>query len=66
MRSFKIFSRWRHILFSKSQFNNPKPNPIPNHKPNPKTNPKTNPNRMFENRQYSRRKLDVTRSQLIT
>ena len=30
MRSFKIFSRWRHILFSISQFNNHHPNPKPN------------------------------------
>ena len=54
----KKVSRWRHILFSKSQFNNPnpKPNPKPNlqsnpnsdpnsnPKPNPKPNPNPNPN----------------------
>ena len=65
MRSFKIFSRWRHILFSISQFNNPNPNPKPNPnpetnpkpdpkpnpKPNPNPNPKPNPNGMFEMRQ---------------
>ena len=55
MQSFKIFSRWRHILFSISQFNNPNPNPNP--KPNPKPNPNPNPNPkpypngMFEIRQ---------------
>ena len=65
MRSFKIFSRWRHFLFSISQFNsrnpnpnpnpnpkpNPNPNPNPNPKPNPNPNPKPNPNEMFEIRQ---------------
>ena len=43
MRSSKIFSRWRHILFSKSQFNNPNPKPNPDPKPTPKPNPKPNP-----------------------
>ena len=35
MRSFKIFSRWRYLLFSISQFNSRNPNPNPNPKPNP-------------------------------
>ena len=52
MRSFNIFSRWRHILFSISQFNNPNPNPKPNPKPNPNPNPnpnpEPNPNGIFE------------------
>ena len=39
MRWFKMFSRWRHILFSKSQFNNPNPKPNPNPKLNPNNNP---------------------------
>ena len=51
MLSFKIFSRWRHILFSISQFNNPNPNPKPNPNPNPDPNPKPYPNGMFEIRQ---------------
>ena len=33
-RSFKIISRWRHLLFSISQFNSPNPKPNPNRKPN--------------------------------
>ena len=55
---FKIFNRWRHILFWKSQFNNPNPNPNPkpNPKPNlnPKPNPNPNPNGMFEIWQFLR------------
>ena len=39
MRSFKIFSRWRHLLFSISQFNSRNPYPKPNPNPNPKPNP---------------------------
>ena len=64
-KSLKIFSRWRHILFPKSQFNdsnpNPKPEPKPNpdpkpkpnsiHNSNPDHNPKLNPNGMFAIRQ---------------
>ena len=58
-KSLKIFSRWRHILFSKSQFNDPNPNPKPEPKPNsspkpepnPNHNPKPNPNGMFAIRQ---------------
>ena len=64
-KSLKIFSRWRHILFSKSQLNDlnpdpkpePKPNPNPKPKPNskhnsnPNHNPKPNPNGMFAIRQ---------------
>ena len=50
-----VFSRWRHILFSIWQFNNPNPkpnpNPEPNPEPNPNPNPKPNTNRMFEIRQ---------------
>ena len=47
MRSFEIFSRWCHLLFSKSQFNSRNLNL--KLKPNP--NPKPNPNGMFEIRQ---------------
>ena len=64
-KSLKIFSRWRHTLFSKLQFNdlnpNPKPEPKPNpnpkpkpnskHNSNPNHNPKPNPNGMFAIRQ---------------
>ena len=33
MRSFEIFSRWRYLLFSISQFNSRNPNPNPNLNP---------------------------------
>ena len=74
MRSFKIFSRWCHLLFSISQFNsrnpnpkpNPKPNPNPNPNPNPKPNPnpnlKPNPNEMFEIRQSFKHPFQPVRS----
>ena len=74
MRSFKIFSRWRHIFFFKSQFNNlnpntnpnPKPNPNlnpkPNPKPNPDPNPKPNPNGMFEIRQSFKHPFKIPKS----
>ena len=64
-KSLKTFSRWRRILFSKLQFNDPnpihKPEPKPNPNPKPKSNskhnsnpnhnPKPNPNVMFATRQ---------------